>query len=176
MLILADVMREVCPDIPDALWLRLNPRERALQVAAWLCDDVKVREVGGNNRGPWVKRILASVGLTEGFAWCAATVWFCGIKAGLEIGPKTGRAAVRNWAAWAEEEGRITNSPERGDLGFWLNADQTGHIFRVVQVVGPWVRTIEGNTGPDGGRDGDGMYRKTRLKSKLRFISMRVRA
>lgn len=65
-------MREVCPKIDDATWARLDARERALQVAAWLCDTIKVREVGGNNRGEWVKRILSAVGLGEGYAWCAA--------------------------------------------------------------------------------------------------------
>lgn len=166
-------MREVCPKISDDLWMRLDARERALQVAAWLCDTIKVREIGGNNHGEWVRRILSATGLEEGNPYCAATVRFCNLKAGLDLGPKTGAAAVRNWAAWAKSEGRITSSPERGDLGFWLNADGTGHIFRIVRVVGPMVQTIEGNTGPDGGRDGDGMYRKLRLKSKLGFISLK---
>lgn len=38
-------------------------------------------EVGGNNRGPWVKKYLAPAGLPEGNPWCASFVTWCFLAA-----------------------------------------------------------------------------------------------
>lgn len=166
--------KDFLPKVSEATWQRMDARERALHIAADICDRIQAHEEGGNNKGEWPRRFLHSVGLNEGYAWCAALQEFCNQKAGLELGPAL-PAAVRNWAAWAAATGRLTDHPERGDLFFYLNNDQTGHMGRVVRKVGPWVWTIEGNTssGEAGSqRDGDGVYRRTRLAKKLKFISL----
>lgn len=145
--------------------------ERALLVAAWLVDVVKVREVGAN-RGEWVARFLAGVGLGPGFAWCAAFVSWCHDAAGVEFGPKRGRASVRRWLDWAVESERLTLKPERGDLFLRVNPNGTGHIGFFVRPAGPGVfQTIEGNSNKGGGRDGDGAYRLQRAyASGWRFV------
>lgn len=147
-------------------------RENALLIAAHLCDVEHVREVGVN-RGFWVERFLAGVGLGPGYSWCAAFVAFALKQAGWKDLPK-GAAAVRNWASWAKANGRITAKPERGDLFFWLNADGTGHMGFVVEATPTTVRTIEGNTNTAGSREGDGCYRRTRSRADVSFISMKL--
>lgn len=153
----------------DKFW-KLPGKERALLVAAYFADKVRVREVGGNNRGPWIGRMLAKTGLSQGYAWCAAFVGYCCWLAEFDAGPKSGRAAVRNWAKWAKTDNRLGFKPERGDLMYWLNKNQTGHIGFVVDVEGEWVTTIEGNTNGQGSREGDGVYRQKRKISDVRFI------
>ncbi|RYG33585.1 hypothetical protein EON81_17845 [bacterium] len=151
---------------PDQ-WERMLPKERALQTMAYLADVVKVRESGGNNRGPEVREFLRSAGLGEGYPWCAAAICFARKSAGLPV-PK-GAAAVRNWASFLPS----TSSPTRGDLCYWLNADGSGHIGIVVRTLGLWTYSIEGNTsgGETGSqRDGDGMFRRVRLRGSWRYL------
>lgn len=113
---------------------------------------------------------LRAVGLGPGYAWCAAFVSAVLSESGVQSMPKKGRAAVRNWDAWARAE-RRTIPIERvhvGDIYWWLNGDGTGHMGIVEELPertsdGTWlVHTIEGNTNLGGSREGDGVYRKTR--------------
>lgn len=142
-----------------------------------------LRHVGkkevGNNRGTFVERLLARVGLGGGYPWCAAFVSSVLQDAGVKAGPKIGRAAVRNWEKWAHTNGRLIklDQVKPGDLFFWINPNGTGHIG-IVEAV-KWsqathttmIYTIEGNTNSSGSREGDGVYRKTRLPSaKIQFI------
>lgn len=154
--------------------------ERALQVAAHEADVLKVKEEGGNNRGKRVEMYLKGVGLGPGNPWCAAFVSYCLLDAGYPFGPTTGRAAVRNWKAWADKHGKSLYNAmlaNRGDLGGWLNPNKTGHIFFIAEVKKTlgiwWVRTIEGNSNEDGSREGDRVVRKwRRVTSKMFFIRL----
>lgn len=145
----------------------LPQADRIALAAAYFCDVVKVKEVG-SNRGFWVEKFLKAVGLGGGYAWCAAFVSFCLKEAGIETGPKKGRAAVRNWENWASREGRLQpmEKAQRGDLvGYTDNLTGLGHIGICVGMdkrATNWKDTIEGNTNATGSRDGDGVYRKTR--------------
>lgn len=141
--------------------------ERVLLLMAWLADNQKVREVGVN-RGFWVERFLAATGLGPGFPWCAAALAWCCDTLGIDR-PRKGAAAVRNWVSWAKETGKFVAIDEarRGDFPFWLNPNGTGHIGVAVIVSAQAIVSIEGNTssGAKGSqRDGDGLYRRSRLK------------
>jgi hypothetical protein len=148
---------------------QLEPNERRLLCMAYLADEKRVREVGGNNRGKWVEAILESVGLGEGYPWCAAALNFASVVA---VAPRPERpdynpAAVLGWRKWAEALGKLTTSPKRGSVAMHKTTESTGHIGVVVKVLGLWVYSIEGNTssGESGSqRDGDGLYRRVRLK------------
>lgn len=155
--------------LTDERYTEMPSWERALHVAASL---VGQREEG-RNAGPFVTKILGAVGLGPGFPWCAAFVSYALRKAGYGGGPSHGRAAVRNWAAWARKEGRIIAKPERGCLFYWLNSNLTGHIGFVAQVHEFKVTTIEGNTDDGGSREGDGTYRRERPIKGLGFIRLR---
>jgi hypothetical protein len=71
------------PEMPDSKWAEIQlakTNEAVLLVFAWLADQIKVREVGKNNHGLWVKRFLNACGLPEGFAWCAASLYWASIQ------------------------------------------------------------------------------------------------
>jgi hypothetical protein len=157
-----------------AFW-ELPGRERALLIAAHLCDVVKVREEWGPNRGRWVDLFVRMARLNPlgRYAWCASFVGACLDLGEFTFGPKHGRAAVRNWLSWARKYGYRTTRPQRGDLfAKILNPKGTGHMGFVVSVsyrTGMFT-TIEGNTDAKGSREGDGLYRKTRRIADWNFI------
>jgi hypothetical protein len=160
----------------EAWWKPGNtPSQNALLTAAWVIDKENPREIG-RNRGFWVEKFLAACGLGAGYAWCAAYVTWCLRVSGYKSLPK-GSAAVRNWATWAKDTGRLVDTPRRGDLFFWLDKNQmTGHIGWVVSVLTGKIETLEGNTSPgvEGNqREGDGAYRRTRpITENMRFIRL----
>lgn len=131
-----------------------------------------VREVGGNNHGPDVKKYLAEVGLPEGYAWCTAFISWCFRQA---AGKKLAWESAGVWNIWnyAKEHGWIVDRPRRFDLvAFDFNGDgvYNEHMGWVawVKKFGPVsiVHTIEANTssGVAGSQtDGGGVYRRTRL-------------
>lgn len=153
-------------------WENLPVSERALQVARYFADDKKVKEVGAN-RGFWVEKFLNAVGLVGGYAWCAAFVTYCLRTAGWKEKFK-GMASVRNWYQWAVKNKRLLSQPKRGCLFGWLRKDGTGHIGFVAEVFQKdsklAIRTIEGNTSLIGSREGDGVYRLSRVIGKDFFF------
>ena len=152
--------------------------EKALFLAAEECDVRHVREVGGANRGPRVEEYLRSVGLGPGNPWCAAFVSWCLRHAGFLGGPTSGAGAVRYWAKWADDRGKLLSGgafAKRGDLFLWLNTNGTGHIGFVCEGTRKlgisWIRTIEGNSNENGSWEGDRVVRKwRRVSAKTRFI------
>ena len=145
--------------------------ERALLAAAYLCDDVGVREKP-ENRGDWVEAFQDSAGVGPGSYWCAAFVTFCVFVAAAATGYQfpswikvKNRASVKSWADWAKANGKLT-SLKRGVIVYLVHQDGTGHIgFDVASALG-FTKSIEGNTssGKKGSqRNGDGLYRRTQL-------------
>lgn len=154
-----------------ASWDILPESERRLLVMAYLADEIKVRESGGNNRGEWVQALQEAAGLGSegGFAWCAAAMNFASLAAGSPFPqrPDHNPASVIGWRRWASSRDAITTAPKRGSICMHQTNATQGHIGVVVRVVGPLVYSIEGNTGPgEGGsqRDGDGLYRRVRRR------------
>lgn len=136
----------------------------------------------GHNAGPFVTKVLAAAGLGPGFPWCASFVRWSLDSVGLRhVGPRKGSAAVRNWAAWATQNTKTLNIEEvvKGDLFFWLNDNQTGHIGWVIDAYFSksaqcwFISTIEGNTNDGGSREGDGVYRRQRkVTPNIRFMRL----
>lgn len=138
-------------------------KRRALREAERL---IGVMEVGGNNRGPEVERIIRSGGGVAGDAWCG---WFnahCYRVAG-------SKAITWQWGAvrlYLPLPGlRRVAKPEPGDI-VRFTFDHTG-LF--VADHGDEIETIEGNTGltgavSDSTTGGDGVYRKRRPKTLVR--------
>lgn len=159
---------ETIPGYTEGQTHDMSVPERALQWAAYLCDKVKAREVGGNNHGPMVREFLKSVGLGEGYPWCAAFVTYCLRKAGWLKFPRR-PAAVSGWKEWATSVKALVARPTRGCLCYRMNSDGTGHIgFVVKDMPFGWVASIEGNTSSGNAgsqRDGDGVFRRIRHRS-----------
>lgn len=134
--------------------------ERVLLCMAWLCDAVKVRELG-TNRGEWVSAMLDSAGVAPGNPWCASALTFA-CKVAEVKHPPHGAAAVRNWSQFFTE----WDTPKRGMVAMKNSGNGKGHIGIVVKVLPlGMLWSIEGNTssGEAGSqRDGDGLYRRLR--------------
>lgn len=143
--------------------------ERALLIAAHYADTIKVREATGHNDGLYVERFLRTVGLHKGYPWCAAFVYACYREAGVATASlPIGGAAVRNWVK--SPLVHKVPGPVRGDLGYWLNPNGTGHIFFCVRTEGAYVHTIEGNTDGLGSREGNGCFRRLRPINKVKYL------
>jgi hypothetical protein len=133
-----------------------------------------IREIGGNNHGPWVKKFLGEVGLPEGYAWCDAFQSFemqgaAGHKLPIES------ASVLQTYATGKKLGWAVTKPARGDLvcydfdGDGVFDDHIGLVVRVL-ALGPMLtlETVEGNTssGVAGSQgDGDGVFLRRRVVS-----------
>ena len=157
------VIKDLEKKIPN--FNSLPESERVLQVVAYLCDTIKVKEEG-KNKGDWVETFLKSAGLGPGAPWCASLLCYAFKEVGLT--PPSGAAAVINWFKWAKKNKKLRSQPQRSYLCLWLNADGTGHIGIVVKVENNRVFSIEGNTssGEAGSqRDGDGLFRRNRPAS-----------
>jgi hypothetical protein len=122
----------------------------------------------GSNRGVCVDYWIRECGLDPkgGFAWCAAFAGQMGRQALGDAWPVPRSASVAAIVAWASAKtGVLLDSPVAGDLIFFWHADlkRYAHIG-IVTAVGTAgaVSTIEGNTAPDGGREGWGVMVKQR--------------
>ena len=112
------------------------------------------REIGGNNRGPFVKKYLHGI-VAEGNPWCAGFVSFCFSEhpAGMPF-PNT--VGARNILQHFKKKGWVQPpssgcTPEPGDVVVWWRESLhsgKGHIGLVHQLRDGFLYTIEGNKSP----------------------------
>jgi len=114
-------------------------------------------EVGGNNKGPWIKKYLQPAGLEEGQPWCASFVSWCFLQAA--GGDKTAMPFKYNGAArnvynqykqkgWVLDGNDPAQTPAPGDIVAWWRtslASGKGHIGFVHHFANGFLYTIEGN-------------------------------
>lgn len=140
--------------------------------------DVKVREEGGNNRGPRIKAYLANTEppLAEGAPWCAAFAQYCSDVAARALGIPNPLDAVKLEALVQSYYDYFLLDvigpavrPEPGDLVLFKfpkdgKPSPTWNHIGIIARVGPGTTlvTVEGNTGDVNQRDGDGVYLKPR--------------
>lgn len=147
--------------------------------ARWLMRRDLLRSVGayelGVNDGPYV-RILHRVTRTEpGGAWCAALQQFGLFLLGGQ-NPLEPHAYCPDVAKNAGQLGILDDKPEPDDLVlFWHTVDgveRFAHIAYLLEVTaGPRLKTIDGNTNADGGREGWAQCIKSRpIGAKDRFV------
>lgn len=143
--------------LTDDAYSALPIQERTLHVAR---SQVGVQEVPkGSNWGKVVRTYLALAGWKSPAAWCAAFAAWCIVLAG---GKKSllwtaGLASTFRLYDWANKNGRLFHTPERGDLFVWSSAKggHTGFVVEVYETRGViHIRTIEGNTNDEGSREG----------------------
>jgi len=149
--------------------------------------EVGTKEYGGNNRGARVEEYLASTKLGPNFPWCASYVRWCHAQCGIDLEPARAFAAAAQYATahevWhkgQEDMGwdggyghdweRICEDADVFTL-WYTKLNRIGHCGIVVGESEKYLYTCEGNTGSDGGRDGDGVYRRKRLKSTVYSIN-----
>ena len=124
--------------------------------------EVGVKELSGRNDGPRVEEYLGCVGLKRGAPYCAAFVSWVFMKAGYGA-PRTG------WSPALFPAGRIVERPAPGLVFgiYFKSLGRIAHCGLVLGVRGDWVVTVEGNTDPSGGRNGDGVYQRMRHKRSI---------
>lgn len=158
----------------------LNPLlKRVLEIAA---GEVGIMENPiGSNAGVRVEAYLASVGLSRGFAWCVAFLYFCFEKASGELGvinPLVKTARVLD--LWSRANCRkivtpdFVNNPsliKPGYLFIISTGNGHGHTGIVESVEGGFLTTIEGNTNDTGSPEGTGVFRRVK-KRKTNTINL----
>lgn len=171
-----------------------NPRTIFVDIAA---EELAVRETS-RNQGSGIAKYWPDTSYPDGYKnrepYCAAFVcWLIaeamrrGVSVGLTSKTRPTDAAVRDLVDWARKaasgckvfaprDGQFF--PSAGDfVWFSFGGEKPDHIGLVEDFDGTIVRTIEANTGPDGGRDGDGVYRKRRNLTLCRgFIRLAWKA
>jgi hypothetical protein len=128
---------------------------------------VGIRESAGNNMGPMVKLLQRTIGEAVKEPWCMSLVQTCLAYAERKCGVLSRIYPTEHcMTCWRETPGmsRVKNIPLPGAIIIWRNgSSDAGHTGMVVEAVrGNYLLTVEGNTGADGSRDGDGVYHKKR--------------
>jgi len=144
-------------------------------------------EVGGDNRGPWV-RIYLDGHEGPGWRWCAGFVTFVMKQACMELGqsfPVEGSYSCDSLAYQAKHAGLFVPGAElESGSASWADLG-SAQIFLVRKTSTDWVHTgfsfagantvfstIEGNTNEDGSANGYEVARRTRavpMKDFIRF-------
>jgi hypothetical protein len=123
-----------------------------------------VREAGGENCGQVVEHYLSTVGQAAGEPWCAAFVSWVGRTAIIAWPvPMTASCQVLHDAA--EKLSFLDPAPTPGAIFLlWKPAlGRFAHTGFIVGRVATGWQTIEGNTNPAGGREGYGVFERTRV-------------
>lgn len=128
---------------------------------------VGIYEQGGNNNGPMVRLIQQTIGSADREPWCCSFVQSCLAYAELKTGKESHVAHTEHvMTMWNQTPKilRVKVRPLKYAIVCWnYEGTASGHTGVVLEsFYQKWFRTIEGNTGADGGRDGDGIYYKKR--------------
>lgn len=161
-------------------------KEIALQAVDDAIKNLNVLEQGGDNKGKWIRVYLQTVDLPEGYAWCAAWLKFRYIQAANKLKENLSEAFLKlngytpSWKEyavknniWITLEEAIKNpnivKPGYGIFYYSESKERIYHCGIVIRSNKYGVITIEGNTSPGPGieADGDGVFLKRRLFSKI---------
>lgn len=137
--------------------------------------ELGVVEKSGHNDGERILEYLSVTGLPEGYPWCAAFVAWCHLQ--VKIKAPTS-AYSPDWfksnVIWKQGKG---TTPQKGDV-FGIYFDSLGRVAHV-GFVRKWDKgmllTVEGNSNPEGGRDGYGVFQRRRLTSQIHVVSSYVK-
>lgn len=166
------------------LWRALTPPEQpaasageeAVRVAERHLAE-RPREVGGPNRGPWVRVYMEGHQGPE-FLWCAGFVCFVHRQAAWHLGRNTPLEPTFSCdllATSAEAAGRLVTERDLSSGRRSLTEVPVGSLFLQRRVPGDWnhtglvvaaggdvMETIEGNTNDGGSREGYEVCRRIR--------------
>lgn len=128
---------------------------------------VGIVEQGGNNDGPEVRLFQKTIGGAGREPWCMGLVQSALAYAELLTGVKSPIFATEHcMTCWRETPviQRVKTSPLKYAIVIWKQeGSDSGHTGVVIETdKRQWFRSVEGNTGSDGSRDGDGVYYKHR--------------
>lgn len=132
------------------------------------------------------QELMEAVGWEKNQAWCAyfaELVWKLSFTSNQntvrELNLLFSAGAVATWNQFRRSEWITSDSPRVGAVIIWQTYKSnkpywTGHIGIVTKIEGTAIHTIEGNTNPQGGREGYTVSKKVRVlnpkvKDGLRF-------
>ena len=142
------------------------------EVAEIYTAEIGVRERTGTNDGERVEMYLRAANLGRGNPWCAAFVTWTFKQAKVP-------AVVSGYSpSWFPKKNVIYQNrkgePRQADV-FGIYFASKGRIAHVGFIdewgTGSHCVTVEGNTNDEGSREGDGVYRKRRLKNQIYKVS-----
>jgi len=139
---------------------------------------VNEKELKGNQgfENDFIQREFEAIGWKKGWAYCAffgKLVWskaYGHFDSSIitELGKLFDPSAVKTWNNFYRSRKFKTGIvPEPGDLAIFQKyhndiADWRGHLCIVEEKHQLFFKSIDGNTNPSGGREGDGFYQKNR--------------
>jgi hypothetical protein len=147
----------------------VDPIEVVLRFAK---SQLYVREIGAN-AGQVVEEYQRTTGNKPPDSWCASFVSWCGKHALEGEWPVILSAGCQALYLDAKAKGIVRDAPKKGDVFLQWHDDlgRYAHTGFVADATGINFTTIEGNTNPNGGREGYGVFQRQRVSSqKYRFI------
>lgn len=123
---------------------------------------------GRDKNGTWnnvqkYSPAVASLTWSQGQPWCATFQSWCAQTAGLG-GYYPCTASTNTGAAWFKSRNQWSEYPAIGAQVFFGSNGHMVHTGFVYNYDATYVYTIEGNTNTNGSAEGDGVYRKKRLR------------
>jgi hypothetical protein len=136
-----------------------------------------VRELTGNNDGVKVQEILSYSGLSGNYPWCAATINYTLMVNGIDLKLKYPAYVPSYFPEYAIifERGKIDQKRDfiigEDLIGIYINnKKRLGHTGFYDGQDDKYYYSVEGNTNDIGSDEGDGVYRKKRIKKQVRTI------
>lgn len=139
---------------------------------------IGVRELTGHNDGKSVEMYLRYCGLSKGNPWCAAFVcWSYG--QGKIVNPRSAACSdlfKSKYVIW-RRTAKSTQLPAAGDIFglYFVDKGRIAHTGFIDRWTSTTVYTVEGNTNQAGSREGDGVYRKTRLIRQIYAVARYIK-
>ena len=139
------------------------------QVQKTYVSKIGVREATGRNDGKDVEAYLKYVWLAKGQPWCAAFVSWTFGQHGIKKPRSGGCVQLMEQGKTIFIKNKASQIPQKGDVFFiWFaNKKRVAHTGFIDQWGDDIVITVEGNTNEAGSREGDGVYKKRRLKRQI---------
>lgn len=146
-----------------------------LKVKQVYSSQIGVREKTGHNDGKQVETYLHYCGLTKGQPWCASFVCWCLGQAQVS-NPRDGGCPYlleRGQLIYKRGKNVADRPPQASDVFFiWFpDKGRVAHTGYIDSWSNTWCITVEGNTNDAGSREGDGVYRKRRLKRQIYAVA-----
>lgn len=141
---------------------------------------VGVKELTGNNDGKEIAKYLKTVGLSEGYAYCAAFVKWVFLQCNIKTPITAWSPTAYNSKTIVYKDGRFYDEPKIGDVFviYSLSKKRIVHTGFYYSFYNSKVfMTCEGNTSPSGAVgsksdiDGHGVYKKLRSYNQTYAIT-----
>ena len=143
------------------------------KIRATYTSQLGVRELTGNNDGVAVEKYLSYVWLKKGQPWCAAFVSWSFGQNGIKKARSGGCVQLMEQGTTIYKSGVIRETPQKADVFFIYYAEKgrVAHTGLIDYWGEDFVTTVEGNTNGAGSREGNGVYRKKRLKRQIYAVT-----